>query len=39
MTSDFGRSHWLMMVGMTLVAIAFLLGIGFLLEWVAGRFA
>jgi hypothetical protein len=37
--SDFGRAHWLMMIGMSLLAIAFIFGLGFLLELVAGQFA
>ena len=39
MTNDFGRRHWAMMVGMSLLAIAAMFGVGFLLEWAAGRFA
>jgi hypothetical protein len=37
--NDFGRRHYAMMVGMSLLAIAAMFGIGFLLEWVAGRVA
>ena len=36
---DFGRQHWAMMIGMSLLAIAVIFGGGFLLEWVAGRVA
>ncbi len=37
--SDFGREHWAMMIGMSLLAIALIFGVGFLLEWAAGRVA
>jgi hypothetical protein len=36
---DFGRRHWAMMVGMSMLAIGCMFGAGFLLEWAAGRFA
>ena len=36
---DFGRAHWLMMIGMSLLAIAVIFAVGFLLEFVAGKFA
>jgi hypothetical protein len=36
---DFGRGHYVMMVWMSLLAIAAMFGFGFLLEWLAGRFA
>jgi hypothetical protein len=36
---DFGGRHWAVMVGMSMLAIACMFGAGFLLEWVAGRFA
>ena len=37
--ADFGKEHWLMMIGMSLLAIAVIFGAGFLLEWAAGHFA
>ena len=37
--NDFGRQHWAMMISMSLLAIAFVFGVGFLLEWVVGRYA
>jgi hypothetical protein len=39
MSVDFGRRHWLMMIAMSLAAIACMFGVGFLLEWLASRFA
>jgi hypothetical protein len=39
MIQDFGKRHWLMMIGMTLLAIAVLFGVGFGLEWAAGKVA
>jgi hypothetical protein len=39
MTHDFGKRHWLMMIGMSLFAIAAMLGAGFLLAWLAGKVA
>jgi hypothetical protein len=39
MNGDFGREHWTLMVGMSLLAIALMFGAGFLLEWLAGSFA
>jgi hypothetical protein len=36
---DFGREHWAMMISMSLLFVALLFGVGFLLEWVAGRYA
>jgi hypothetical protein len=37
--NDFGREHWAMMISMSLLAIALIFAVGFLLEWAAGRFA
>jgi hypothetical protein len=39
MIEDFGKRHWLMMIGMTLLGIAVLFGVGFALEWAAGQVA
>jgi hypothetical protein len=39
MIEDFGKRHWLMMIGMTLLFIAVLFGAGFALDWAAGRVA
>ncbi len=39
MTNDFGKQHWGMMIGMSLLAIAVIFGMGFLLEWMAGKLA
>jgi hypothetical protein len=39
MNGDFGRQHWLLMVGMSLLAIALMFGAGFALEWAAGAFS
>jgi hypothetical protein len=36
---DFGRQHWAMMISMSLLAIALIFAIGFLLEWFAGKIA
>jgi hypothetical protein len=36
---DFGKRHWLMMIGMSLLAIAAMFGIGFALAFVADKFA
>ena len=36
---DFGKQHWAMMISMSLLAIALIFAMGFLLEWFAGRFA
>jgi hypothetical protein len=36
---DFGKRHWLMMIGMSLLAIAAMFGIGFALEFFAGKVA
>jgi hypothetical protein len=36
---DFGKRHWAMMVGMSILAIAAMLGAGFLLAWLAGKVA
>jgi hypothetical protein len=33
---DFGRRHWLMLVSMSLLGIAMMVGAGFALEWFAG---
>jgi hypothetical protein len=39
MTNDFGTRHYVMMVAFSLLAIAAMFGAGFLLEYLAGRFA
>jgi hypothetical protein len=39
MNMDFGRRHWLMMIVMSLVAIALMFGVGFLLEWLTTSYA
>jgi hypothetical protein len=39
MIEDFGKRHWLMMIGMTLALIVVLFAAGFALEWAAGRIA
>ena len=39
MVDDFGKRHWLMMVGMSLLAIAVMFGIGFALAFFAEKFA
>jgi hypothetical protein len=39
MNGDFGRQHWALMVGMSLLAVALMFGVGFALEWLAGSFA
>jgi hypothetical protein len=36
---DFGKRHWLMMVGMSVLAIALMLGAGFALAWFADQVA
>ena len=35
MVDDFGKRHWLMMVGMSLLSIAAMFGVGFALAFVA----
>jgi hypothetical protein len=39
MIVDFGKRHWVMLIAMSLVAIAVMFGIGFLLEWVTTTYA
>lgn len=39
MIVDFGKRHWLMIIFMSLLAIALMLGAGFLLEWVTTNYA
>jgi hypothetical protein len=39
MAADFGKRHWAMMVGMSLLAIAVIFGAGLALSWFAGKVA
>ncbi len=39
MVDDFGKRHWAMMIVMSLLAIALMLGAGFLLAFVADKVA
>jgi hypothetical protein len=36
---DFGKRHWLMMIGMSLLAIALMFGVGFALAFFADKVA
>jgi hypothetical protein len=36
---DFGKRHWLMMIGMSLLAIALMFGVGFALAFLADKVA
>jgi hypothetical protein len=39
MAADFGKRHWAMMIGMSLLALAVIFGAGLLLSWFADRVA
>jgi hypothetical protein len=39
MIVDFGKRHWLMLIAISLVAIALMFGAGFLLEWATTTYA
>jgi hypothetical protein len=39
MTDDFGRRHWLMMIGMSLLAIVAMFAAGFALAFLAEKVA